>query len=280
MDIPNFGAMPLANLVDQAIREHLAGCDSLSELHGYVEKLMDDEAAGILQKSSNIYIEPSPLMFRFDEGLCGYQEKISAKGRNITDYGLHGTGYACAVDRLARRVESMVFSGKITKERLLRGLNTNLKEDRELRHALRSGGGAGWGKDKRAAEIGNDLLGLFADALEGKKNERGGILRAGTGTAMFYIRHAEKLGGDGGRKRRGRPFTGQFLPSLFVTSSGPFSLVSAFAPANIGRAMNGGPLTLEIHRSVFKSEGGNFKGGGADKSLRRGGRASASAERG
>lgn len=256
MDIPNFGAMPLANLVDQAIREHLTGCDSLSELYGYVEKLMDDEAAGILEKSSNIYIEPSPLMSVLMKDCVDTGKDIS-EGAKYNNYGLHGTGYACAVDQLAA-VESMVFSGKITKERLLRGLNTNFKEDRELRHALRTEA-AKLGKDKRAAEIGNDLLGLFADALEGKKNERGGILRAGTGTAMFYIRHAEKLGATADGRDAGAPLPANFSPSLFVTSSGPFSLVSAFAPANIGRAMNGGPLTLEIHRSVFKSEEGISK---------------------
>ena len=39
--------------------------------------------------------------------------------------------------------------------------------------------------DDYADSIGRDLLASFARALEGRRNERGGIYRAGTGTAMY-----------------------------------------------------------------------------------------------
>ena len=38
------------------------------------------------------------------------------------------------------------------------------------------------------------LLADFAGALKGKKNDRGGIFRAGTGTAMYYLWHAASWG--------------------------------------------------------------------------------------
>ena len=133
----------------------------------------------------------------------------------------------------------MIFRGKaITKERLLKGLYDGFANDRELRHILRTKADK-LGRDQRASEIGNDLLGLFADALADKKNERGGIIRAGTGTAMFYIRHAKGLGATADGRDAEAVLPANFSPSLFIPASGPFSLIGAFSPANILRAVNG-----------------------------------------
>lgn len=257
MDIPNLGAMPLANIVDQVIREHLMECNSLKELYVHIADLLDAEVQKILENARNIYIEPSPLMSILMKD-CLNRGKDISEGAKYNNYGLHGTGFACAVDQLAA-VDSMVFRDKvITKDRLLEGLKTNFECDRELRHILRTTADK-LGKDKGATGIGNDLLGLFANALEGKRNERGGILRAGTGTAMYYVRHANSLGATADGRDAEAVLPANFSPSLFVTSAGPFSLISAFAPKNISRAMNGGPLTLEIHHSVFRSDEGVSK---------------------
>ena len=52
--------------------------------------------------------------------------------------------------------------------------------------------------DDYVDDIAVKLLATFADALEGKKNCRGGYYRAGTGSAMYYLWHAEQIGGGGG----------------------------------------------------------------------------------
>jgi pyruvate-formate lyase len=51
------------------------------------------------------------------------------------------------------------------------------------------------------AELAAQILYAFADEIKGLKNERGGCVRASTGSAMYYIWHANEIGasasGDG-----------------------------------------------------------------------------------
>ena len=43
-------------------------------------------------------------------------------------------------------------------------------------------------------EISVMLLDTFGESLKGRTNCKGGIYRAGTGSAMFYLWHADELG--------------------------------------------------------------------------------------
>lgn len=47
--------------------------------------------------------------------------------------------------------------------------------------------------DDYADLIAKDLLDSFDRSLADKRNERGGVYRAGTGTAMYYIFHSNQL---------------------------------------------------------------------------------------
>ena len=100
MDIPNFGAMPLANIVDRVIRDHLIECGSLQELYTYIKDSIERETERILSSSVNLYIEPSPLMSVLMRDSITEGKDIS-QGALYNNYGFHGTGFACAVDQLA-----------------------------------------------------------------------------------------------------------------------------------------------------------------------------------
>lgn len=187
--------------------------------------------------------------------MCGTLERGSdvSEGLIYNNYGLHGTGYSCAADQLAA-VETLVFREKrITKERLLAGLENNFETDRELRHMLRNDADK-IGRDAAANEIGDRILAAFAKSLEGIKNERGGIYRAGTGSAMYYIWHSENLGATADGRDAKAPFPANFSPSLFISNAGPLSILKGFAPKSLVNAVNGGPMTFELHDSVFNAD--------------------------
>ena len=58
--------------------------------------------------------------------------------------------------------------------------------------------------------------------------------------------------------RRPSRASGQLpLPTSLSRDAGPLSVIQAFARPEVGRCMNGGPLTLELHDSVFKREDGS-----------------------
>ncbi|MBQ2707190.1 MAG: pyruvate formate-lyase, partial [Clostridia bacterium] len=99
-----------------------------------------------------------------------------------------------------------------------------------------------------------ELLDMFADALDGRKNCQGGVWRAGTGSAMYYLWHADEIGASPDGRRKGEPFGTNFSVSLFAKIAGPVSVVKSFTKQHFDKAINGGPLTLEFHNSVFRGE--------------------------
>ena len=107
------------------------------------------------------------------------------------------------------------------------------------------------GRDEECEGIADALLSAFADAVEPLKNERGGIFRAGTGSAMYYLWHADALGSTYDGRYSDEPLSANFSPSLTLRDAGPLSVISAMARPTLARVMNGGPLTLEMHDTVF-----------------------------
>ena len=108
--------------------------------------------------------------------------------------------------------------------------------------------------DDYADSIGRDLLASFARALEGRRNERGGIYRAGTGTAMYYVFHAAGLGATPDGRSAGEMIPANYSPSLFIDQRGPASVIKSFTKPRLEDVVNGGPLTLEFDQSVFNNE--------------------------
>ena len=82
----------------------------------------------------------------------------------------------------------------------------------------------------------------------------GGSFRAGTGSAMYYLWHANEIGASADGRRKGEPFGTNFSPSLFAKINGPFSVIKSFTKQDFADAVNGGPLTLEFHQSLFTDE--------------------------
>ena len=90
--------------------------------------------------------------------------------------------------------------------------------------------------------------------MQGLKNERGGIVRAGTGSAMYYVWHSRDLPATADGRDAGAYLPANFSPSLFLTKAGPLSALLGFSCDALKRTSNGGPMTLELHDSVFKDE--------------------------
>lgn len=98
------------------------------------------------------------------------------------------------------------------------------------------------------------LLQMFSDSLKGKENCRGGKYRAGTGSAMYYLWHANEIGASPDGRRKGEAFGTNFSASLFARIKGPMSVIQSFTQPDFTENTNGGPLTLEFSSSMFKEE--------------------------
>ena len=179
--------------------------------------------------------------------------KDIAEGSVYNNYGLHGTGVATAADSLAA-VDQVVFREGMDPNAFLKAMDENFENTPELLYKLRNQCPKMGNDDDRADGFACRLLNLFADAVQPLRNERGGIYRAGTGAAMYYIWHAADLGATADGRQKGTPLSANFAPSLNVKLNGPVSLLKSFAQPNSSRVINGGPVTIEFHDSVFRND--------------------------
>ena len=71
---------------------------------------------------------------------------------------------------------------------------------------------------------------------------------------MYYVWHAEGIGATADGRKAAEPLPANYAPTLNTRLSGPASLIRSFAKPDLSRVINGGPLTIEFHDSVFRNE--------------------------
>ena len=252
MDIPNIEAVSFARAVSEATMEHLEDSPDYETFLGHVKENIISQVDEIEQKIKNLYVFPAPFLSLMIEGAEEKARDVSL-GAKYNNYGLHGTGIATAADAL-EAIDCYVFMKKtLDAHRLVQALKANFEDEEELQTMLRfhtpKMGNNEDCVDQRAVR----LLDVFADTLEGRKNERGGIFRAGTGSAMYYIWHASEIPATADGRKKEENLGANYSPSLFIRAKGPVSILQSFAKPHLERVINGGPLTLELHDTVFRN---------------------------
>lgn len=252
MDIPNIGALSFAGSVARTLRRALPGAVDMDEVMEAVEAGIREEAAAIAGGLRNLYVIPSPFISLFFEGCLEKGRDISL-GCKYNNYGLHGTGLATAADMLAA-VETMVFGERLPLPLLFAALDADFAGYEALQDRLKYDCPKMGNDDEAADQYAVRLLDIFSRAAEGHRNERGGVFRAGTGSAMYYIWHGSELGATADGRKKGEPLPANYAPSLGVKLNGPLSLIKSFTKPDLSRVINGGPLTVEFSDSVFRNE--------------------------
>ena len=252
MDIPNIDAISLIECVAQCV-ERLNFCTNFDDFMSLVESEIKSAMEAIHQKHRNLWMVPAPVMSLLMKGTIEAGRDIS-QGAKYNNYGIHGTGIASAVDSLAA-IKKYCFEEKtLTGEALLVALKNNFEGYAELRELLRNEAPKMGQDDDFADAIACDLLNRFDHVLQGYTNERGGIYRAGTGTAMYYVWHARDLGATPDGRDAGEAIPANYSPTLFLKQKGPVSVIKSFTKPDLKQVINGGPLTLEFDQSMFKSK--------------------------
>lgn len=242
-DVANIAAMSFPAVIDRVLHEGFTSCGTFDEVMELTGKIIADECERITGSVKDLWFVPSPFM------------RVMLDETKYRNFGVHGTGISTAVDSLAA-IRKYVFEDKyITAEKYAEAVDDNFEHEPELLGKLRDEAPKMGQDENYVDEISIKLLDMFADALDGKKNCMGGVWRAGTGSAMFYMWHAREIGASPDGRLRGEPFGANFSPSLFAKTCGPVSVVRSFTKQHFSRAINGGPLTLEFHGSVFRGEG-------------------------
>lgn len=252
MDIPNLDSLSFPACMEKAV-EQMEKADTFDDLMEMVKENIFEESARLRAGVHNIYMEPAPLL-----SLMMYdtieQAKDISKGNKYNNYGFHGTGLSTAVDSLASIRKYVYNTKEVSKERMLKALSTNFEGEEELDNMLRYEAPKMGNDDDLADEIAVKLLNWYADSMEGHVNDRGGIYRAGTGSAMYYIWQAQNTQATPDGRQKGEEFACNYSPSLFSRLDGPISIIKSFSKPDLVRVANGGPLTIELTDTMFRNE--------------------------
>ena len=252
MEIPNIDALSFAEIVSNAVN-NLGNYDSYESFYAYIVEKINEECERITSAHDNLYFAPAPFLSTIMGGTIEKAKDIS-EGGNSNNYGVHGTGLSTAADSLAA-IKKFYFEEKsVSLEELSEALKNNFAGHEQLQERLRNEAPKMGVDNDEADSIGCALLNSFAEGLRGKRNERGGIWRAGTGTAMYYIFHAKDLPATPDGRNAGEVLPANFTPSMFLKQKGPVSVMRSFSKPNLQDAINGGPLTIELDESIFRND--------------------------
>ena len=255
MDINNIDAVSFVGALDAALRR-LAPAEGVSfeDVKAGFKAEVQRRADALVKKYSHVEILPGPFVSTISTGCIDKARDIST-GAKYNNFGIHGTGIAVAVDSLAS-VRELVFEKRlITLADLVKLLDTDFAGRDDIRAAAKAAPKMG-NADPRADELARWLIDFWGHAFDGRRNDRGGIFRPGTGSAMYYIWHTRDVPASADGRLTGEPFSANYAPSLDVPVKGPVSVVRSFTEPNLVPVCNGGPLTIEIHDSAFAMSDG------------------------
>lgn len=253
MDVPNIMTMNYPEVVNRAVRSDLQTADSFETFMEAVKRGVVAECDALMASKENYKLKPSPYMSVFVQGCIESGKDISDGGAIYNNYGCHGAGIATAADSLAA-IREVIFEGReYTRQELLSALDKDFEGFGELQNRMLSCPKMG-NNDRRVDELAYALMETFSDYLNNKPNNMGGIFRAGTGSAHEYFYSARRTAATADGRKAYQPYGSSFSPSLEARLSGPLSCVKSFTGFDLKRVINGGPLTIEIHDTVFRND--------------------------
>ena len=249
MDINNIDAVSMVGCLDTALRNVKDSAKTFDDVKAEFKAEVQRRADALVKKYAHVEILPGPFVSVISTG-CVEKARDICKGAKYNNFGIHGTGIAVAVDSLAS-VNELVFEKRLVTLTELVGLLDNDFAGRpEILSAAKAAPKMG-NADPKADDIAKWLIGFWGHAFDGHKNDRGGVFRPGTGSAMYYVWHAREVPASADGRLKGQPLSANYAPSLDVPVKGPVSVVRSFTEPDLGPVANGGPLTIEIHDSAF-----------------------------
>lgn len=255
-DVPNVVSMNFPFVVEETIDQKLEETESFEALLPAVDEAIAAACDKFVAEKKNLAEHaPLPLDSVYLDGAMESLRGFYDGGARYNNYGMHGLGIAIAADQLAA-VRKLIYEEKtLPKKTLLDALHANFEGFEDIRSLLLACPKMG-NNDPYVDELADFLMDSFSRHLNGRANDRGGIWRAGTGSAMNYITYGRKCPATADGRKAGEPYPSSFSPSLGLKTDGLLSTIQSFTRFDLRRIINGGPLTVEIHDTVFRNEEG------------------------
>lgn len=260
MEVVNIGAVSFPAAVDRAIRTGLVNHSDFSQILSMATDDIRVQVNSLADAYSHLLLPPAPYYSIFMHG-CLERGRDVSEGLKYNNFGIHGAGSANAADALSA-VKHLVFDARsLSGDDLLAALESDFAGFETIRRRLVDEGPKVGRNDDRADAQLSYLFKEFSMACaQYGKNPRGGILRPGSGSAMYYMwlagGHAGMrepvVGSTADGRLRGEPFSANLAPSPGIPVRGPISTLQSFSRIDYTSIFNGGPITMELSDSVFR----------------------------
>ncbi len=260
MEVVNIGAVSLPAAVHKGIVEGLAKGEQFDRI---LEHVADDIAAQVKTLADayrQLLLPPAPYYSVFMEGPLETGRDLSL-GLGYNNHGIHGAASSSAADALAA-VQKMVFEQKqVPRTDLLDALDSNYQGFESLQRELRGHAPKVGNNDDSVDTLLRWLFDQLADSCQSYgDNGRGGRLRPGSGSAMYYVWLAQGhqgmpepvVGATADGRLQGEFFGANLAPSPRTKVRGPISVLQSYSKLDYTRICNGGPITIELADSVFR----------------------------
>ncbi len=253
-DWPNMKTMNFPLIVERTCKEKLLLSKTFDDFMLAFKDEMEKECA-VLAEGVTADFLPDPFLSMFIKDCIEQGKDVSQHGAKYNNDGCHGAGISTAADSLCA-IKTLIFDENVcTKEELLKALEANFEGYGELRNKMLSCAKMG-NDDDSVDNIAIEIMKYFSDSMNNRKSARGGIFRAGTGSAMEYIISAEKVGATPDGRYAKSPYGSSFSPAFECRLDGVISCIKSFTKYDMSEIINGGPLTLEMHSSIFRNDEG------------------------
>ncbi len=258
-DVPNDYDLVYPIAVEKATKTSLLSSETFDEFFVAVKKELDEEFARIIQRNDEKKQDSAcPFLSIFVAPCIERGVSVERGGAKYNNIGFHGTGISTAADSLSA-IKRFVFDQKtIDKTTLLTALDDNFEGYEDLREKLSSAPKMG-NNDDFVDEIAVNLMEHAAHYATTHTNSRGATIRLGTGSALDYFVRAGEVGATADGKKKGEYFACNYSPSINAKVNGPLSVIQSFTKMDLKKVANGGPLTLELHDTLFRNDEGERK---------------------
>lgn len=258
-DIPNIDVMDFPKVINDVIMSKLCECDTFEDLMNYVEAAIKSECdrmiSELIQNPPEYLGKKAPVQSIFFDGCIQKLESLNCGGTKYNNFGAHGAGIANGADALAAVKDNVFINKRISKQDLIFALKNDFKGYDEIRHLLKNSPKMG-NNDVFVDEIACGIMGCFAKNLNNRENGYGGIWRTGTGSAMEYIWRGLKCPATADGRKSQSAYSSSYSPALDAKTAGVLSVLQSFTRFDLSDIINGGPLTIEIHDTVFRNDEG------------------------
>jgi len=261
MEVVNIGALSFPAAADEALRWGLAQGADWEAVMARVGVNIEQQLGALVKSYSTLLLPPAPYYSVMFDGCLEHGRDLST-GLKYNGFGVHGAHATNAADALAA-AKSLVWEQKsVAPGELLAALDANYEGYESLQKKLTEEAPKVGNNDPAADALLAQLYESFADACDRiRDNGRGGRVRPGTGSAMYYVWLARGhegmrepvVGATAEGRKRGEFFAANLAPAQNARVRGPISVLQSYSKINYRRIYNGGPITMELSDAVFRS---------------------------